>query len=71
MKKVILTFVFLFALTTVFTSCREQKTPDEKVEAAMDDMKEDIDNASDDIQDAAEDLQEEIEEAAEEANDDN
>lgn len=71
MKKIILTFVFLFTLATVFTSCREEKTPDEKVEAAMDDMKEDVEDASDDVQDAAEDLQDEIEEAAEEAGDDN
>ncbi|WP_047546217.1 hypothetical protein [Psychroserpens sp. Hel_I_66] len=71
MKKLILTFAFLFTLATVFTSCREEKTPDEKVEEAMDDVKEDLEDASDDVQDAAEDLQEEVEEAAEEANDDN
>jgi len=71
MKKVILIFAFLFTITTVFTSCREEKTPDEKVEAAMDDMKEDIEDASDDVQDAAKNLHNEIEEAAEEANDDN
>ena len=71
MKKLILTLVFLFTLTTVFTSCREDKTPDEKVEAAIDDMKEDLEDASDDVQDAAEDLKDELEEAAEEAKDDN
>nr|WP_321223423.1 hypothetical protein [uncultured Psychroserpens sp.] len=71
MKKVILSFVFLFTLATVFTSCRDEKTPDEKVEAAMDDVKEDLQDASDDVQDAAEDLENEIEEAAEEVGDDN
>ncbi|MEM5564774.1 hypothetical protein WNY78_06645 [Psychroserpens sp. AS72] len=71
MKKVILTFAFIFTLATVFTSCREEKSPDEKVEAAMDNVKEDLEDASDDVQDAAEDLQNEIEEAAEEVGDDN
>ncbi|WP_040281786.1 hypothetical protein [Psychroserpens damuponensis] len=65
MKKIILTFVFIFSLATVFTSCRDEKTPEEKVEAAMDDVKDDVEDASDDVQDAADDLAEEIEEAAE------
>ena len=71
MKKLLVAFVFLFTLSTVFTGCRDEKTPDEKVEAAMEDVKEDIEDASDDVQDAAEDLQDEIEEAAEEVGDDN
>lgn len=71
MKRVILSFVFLFTLGTIFTGCRDEKSPDEKVEAAMEDVKDDLESASDDVQDAAEDLQDEIEEAAEEAGDDN
>ncbi|WP_142786073.1 hypothetical protein [Changchengzhania lutea] len=71
MKKIIVTFVFLFTLSTVFTGCRDEKTPDEKIEEAMEDMGEDLEDASDDVKDAAEDLQDEIEEAREEANDDN
>ena len=71
MKKLLVAFVFLFTLSTVFTGCRDEKTPDKKVEAAMEDVKEDIEDASDDVQDAAEDLQDEIEEAAEEVGDDN
>lgn len=71
MKKVFITLALLFSVATVFTSCREEKTPDEKVEEAMDDVKDDLEDASDDVKDAAEDLQDEIEEAAEEASDDN
>lgn len=60
--------VFLFTLSTVFTSCRDEKTPDEQVEDAMDDAGDAIEDASEDVQDAAEDLEEEIDEAAEENN---
>ncbi|MBR9913807.1 MAG: hypothetical protein GYB32_03100 [Algicola sp.] len=67
MKKLVWILLVAFTLSTAFTSCRDEKTPDEKVEEAVDDMKEDLEEASDDVKDAAEDLQDEIDEAAEEA----
>ena len=69
MKITLLTLALLFSLT-VFTSCREEKSPDEKIEAAMDDIGDDIEDASDDVQDAVEDVQDEIEEEAEKMNKD-
>lgn len=71
MKKILITMIFAFTLSTVFTGCREEKSPEEKVEAALENVSEDLENAADDVKDAAEDLQDEIEEAAEEAGDDN
>ncbi|MDG5491607.1 hypothetical protein [Psychroserpens sp. SPM9] len=71
MKKCTYLFIALFTLSLFTTSCREEKTPDEKVEEAIDNVKDDIEDASDDVKDAAEDLEDEIEEAAEEAGDDN
>ena len=68
MKKLVYTFLILFSLTTVFTSCRdENKTPEEKIEETMDEMQDDIDEASDDVKDAMEDVEDEIEEVKEES----
>lgn len=64
MKTTLLTIALLFSLT-VFTSCREEKSPDEKIEAAMDDVGDDLEDASDDVQDAVEDVRDEIEDEAE------
>ncbi|MDX1271371.1 hypothetical protein [Bizionia paragorgiae] len=69
MKTTFLTLALLFSLT-VFTSCREEKTADEKVEAAINDIGEDLENASDDVQDAVEDVNDEIEDAAEDMKED-
>jgi len=71
MKKIITTFAIVCSLGLVIIGCRDEKTPEEKVEAAMEEVSEDLDNAADDVKDAAEDLQDEIEEVAEEAGDDN
>ncbi|WP_299228194.1 hypothetical protein [uncultured Psychroserpens sp.] len=71
MKNILLAFIFLFTIGTVLTSCRDERTPDEKIEAAMEEVKDDIEEASDDVKDAAEDLEDEINEAIEEAGDDN
>ncbi|WP_181256241.1 hypothetical protein [Aurantibacter aestuarii] len=46
MKKVALTFVMLFAVATVFTSCREESTG-EKVEDAVEDVADDVEDAVD------------------------
>lgn len=69
MKTTFLTLALLFSLN-VFTSCREEKTADEKVEVAINDIGEDLENASDDVQDAVEDVNDEIEDAAEDMKED-
>ncbi|MDG4715690.1 MULTISPECIES: hypothetical protein [Winogradskyella] len=66
MKRLSYLFLALFSLSILTTSCREQKTPDEKVEQALDEVGEELEDASDDVKDAAEDLQDEIEEVKEE-----
>jgi ABC-type transporter MlaC component len=66
MKKTVYMFLALFSLSVLTTSCREQKTPDEKVEQALDDVGDELEDASDDVKDAAEDLKDEIEEVKEE-----
>ena len=71
MKKLFIVLTILSFLTISVTSCREEKTPDEKIEAALDDVSKDLEHASDDVKDAAEDLQDEIEEVKEESSDDN
>lgn len=71
MKKFSYLFIALFSISLIITSCREEKSPDEKVEKALENVGEDLENASDDVKDAAEDLQDEIEEAKEESGDDN
>ncbi|MDH7913912.1 hypothetical protein [Winogradskyella sp. SYSU M77433] len=69
MKKQIIMLSILSLLAFTTTSCREEKSADEKVEEAMDNLGEDLEDASDDVQDAAEDLEDEIDEAIEESND--
>lgn len=71
MKKVIATFVIMCSLCLIVFGCREEKTPEEKVEAAMEEVNKDLEHAADDVKDAAEDLQDEIEEVVEESGDDN
>ncbi|WP_138434011.1 YtxH domain-containing protein [Winogradskyella algicola] len=66
MKRLSYLFLALFSLSVFITSCREQKTPDEKVEHALDEVSDELEEASDDVKDAAEDLKDEIEEVKEE-----
>ena len=73
MKKTILTMVlFVFMIPSVLTSCREEnKTPEEKIEAALEEIdkeaKEAGETVSDDVEDALEDVQDEIDEVKEES----
>lgn len=67
MRKLAFIFLTLFSLSIMTSSCREEKTPDEKVEEALEEVSEDLENASDDVKDAAEDLKDEIEEVKEES----
>ncbi|WP_299336603.1 hypothetical protein [uncultured Psychroserpens sp.] len=69
MKNIIKICLIVFTLSIVFTNCREEKTPEEKVEAALNDVGEDLEDAADDVKDAAEDLKDEIEEVKEESGD--
>jgi len=70
MKKFILIFALLFSVSIAFTGCRdEKKSPEDKIEATIDDVNDDIEEdaeaLSDDVNDAIEDVEEEIEEAKE------
>ncbi|WOD43315.1 hypothetical protein [Hwangdonia lutea] len=67
MKKIILILALVFTTSTVFTSCREKKTTDEKIEEAIDNIGDELENASDDVKDAVEDVKDEIKEIKEEA----
>lgn len=55
MKKLLYTLLLLFALSTVTTSCREQKSTGDKIEDAIDDVGDAIDDAADDVGDAIDD----------------
>ncbi|WP_405571244.1 hypothetical protein [Winogradskyella sp. Asnod2-B02-A] len=52
MKKLSYLFIALFSLSLMTTSCREQKTTEDKVEDAIDDVGDAIDDAADDVEDA-------------------
>ncbi len=52
-------FLALFRLSVLTTSCREQKTPDEKVEQVLDDVGDELEDASDDVKDEIEEVKEE------------
>ncbi len=53
MKKLIFALLFLFTVSTVFTSCREKK--ESEVEEVMDDAGDAVEDAADDVEDAVED----------------
>ncbi|WP_418603908.1 hypothetical protein [Hwangdonia sp.] len=67
MKKIILILALVFTTSIVFTSCREKKTTNEKIEEAIDNIGDELEDASDDVKDAVEDVKDEIEEIKEEA----
>ena len=68
MKKLSYLFVLMFSLSLVLTGCREEnKTPEDKIEDAIEEVGEDLEDASDDVQDAIEDVQDEIEEVEDES----
>lgn len=59
MKKVILTFAFLFTMgtaMTTFTSCRDTNKSDD-VEDTVDDVGDEVEDAADDVEDAVDDNQ--------------
>ncbi|WP_055444782.1 hypothetical protein [Lacinutrix himadriensis] len=62
MKKIIIVLVLMFSISTVFTSCREEKkTPTEKIEEAVENTGDAIEDAADAVEDEMEDVKEEIE----------
>ncbi len=56
MKKILVAFVFLFAVSTVFTGCRDEKEPSEKIEETVEEVGDDVEDAADEVGDAVEDV---------------
>ncbi|WP_299336601.1 hypothetical protein [uncultured Psychroserpens sp.] len=52
MKKLTYIFIALFSLSLLTTSCREEKSTEEKVEDVVDDAGDAVEDAADDIEDA-------------------
>lgn len=72
MKKIILMLTVLLTFSIMFTSCREEKkTPEDKIEAALEEVKSELEESSeelsDDVNDAIEDVEDEIKEIKEES----
>ncbi len=63
MKTYTYLFIALFSLSLFTTSCREQKSTEEKIEEAVDDTGDAIEDAADDVKDAAEDVADDVEDA--------
>tara|TARA_R110002049_G_scaffold267997_1_gene444487 strand:+ start:5366 stop:5566 length:201 start_codon:yes stop_codon:yes gene_type:complete len=66
MKKALFAVALLFTISIAFTGCREdKKTPEEKIEAALEEVKveakENSEELADDVEDAIEDVKDEIE----------
>lgn len=55
MKKFSYIFIALFSLSLLTTSCREQKSTEDKIEDAIDDTGDAIEDAADDVEDAVDD----------------
>lgn len=68
MKKLTYVFIALFSLSLLTTSCREQKSTEEKVEDAVEDTGDAIEDAADDVKDAAEDAADDVEDAVDDNN---
>ncbi|WP_187347846.1 hypothetical protein [Meridianimaribacter sp. CL38] len=51
MKKIVLALTLMFALSAVFTSCREKKSADETVEEAIEDVGDEVEDAVDEVTD--------------------
>ncbi|WP_250436169.1 hypothetical protein [Hanstruepera flava] len=56
MKKLLVAFVFLFTLSTVFTGCRDEKGPSEKIEETAEEVGDNVEEAADEVGDAVEDV---------------
>jgi len=56
MKKLTYLFIALFSLSLLTTSCREEKSPGEKIEEAVEDTGDAMEDAADDVEDEIEDI---------------
>ncbi|MBW2960906.1 hypothetical protein [Mesonia aestuariivivens] len=52
MKKLFLSLFLVGTLAATFTSCREEKSTEEKVEDAAEDVGDSMEDAADDVEDA-------------------
>lgn len=52
MKKLMYTFVLLFAVSVIFTGCREEKSTGEKIEDGIEEVGDGIEDAADEVEDA-------------------
>ncbi len=55
MKKTIFTICTLILITTLITSCREKKSPGEKVEDAVEEVGESIEEGAEEVKDEIDD----------------
>ncbi|MEO8934479.1 MAG: hypothetical protein ABI295_09225 [Xanthomarina sp.] len=60
MKRVVFLLVLLISLSTVITSCRDEKKADNKVEKAIDKAGDNIKDAADDVGDAVKDAADDV-----------
>ncbi|ALJ05137.1 hypothetical protein APS56_08365 [Pseudalgibacter alginicilyticus] len=63
MKKLSYLFVLLFAIGTIFTGCREEKTAGEKIEDGIENVGDGIEDAADDTGNAIENAADDVEDA--------
>ncbi|WP_198295252.1 MULTISPECIES: hypothetical protein [unclassified Winogradskyella] len=54
MKKLSYLFIALFSLSLLTTSCREQKTTEEKIENSVEEAGDAVEDAADEVEDAVE-----------------
>ena len=52
MKKVLVAFIFLFTISTVFTGCRDEKKPGEEIEETIEEVGDEVEDVADDVEDA-------------------
>ena len=55
MKKFTYIFIALFSLSLLTTSCREQKSTEDKIEDVADDVEDAVEDVADDVEDAVDD----------------
>ncbi len=64
MKKITMSIIMLFSLSTVIIGCRDTKTTEEKEEDGMEDVTDDVEDgaerAAEEVEGAYEDVKEEV-----------
>ncbi|WP_054850958.1 hypothetical protein [Olleya sp. ITB9] len=69
MKKLLYTFLILFSLSLVVTGCREEKSTEETVEKAIDDVEDGLEDASDEVEEAMDDVEDNIDDTVDDIED--